>query len=121
MNFHLLSSLRLLGAAVVLAVAGLSTATAIPFVRSIEKDIETSSSDVSIPASAPATVLVPICSSACPNSLVLTANTRTYIGRTAVTLVQLHDYTTNHRVGMTLFYDPVSKALNRVIADEQRK
>ena len=120
MNFHLPSSLRLLGAALVLAAFTASTASAIPFVRSIEKAIETSSSDVSIPATAPSTVLVPICGAACPSSLALTATTRVFIGHKAVTLVELHLYTTNHRVGMTLFYDPVSKVLNRVIADEQR-
>ena len=120
MTSHRLPSLRQLGAAAVLALLAASSAWAVPFVRTIEKDIETSSSDVSIPASAPATVLLSTCGSACPNSLALTVNTETYIGTKAVTLVQLHDYTTNHRVGMTLFYDPVSKVLNRVIADESR-
>jgi len=121
MNSHRLPSLRFLCAAVVLAAFAASSAWAVPFIRTIEKDIETSSSDVSIPSSAPATVLVPICGNVCPNSLALTPSTGTFIGKKAVTLVQLHDYTTNHRVGMTLFYDPVSKVLNRVIADESRK
>ncbi len=121
MNSHRLPSLRHLCAALVLASVAASSARAVPFIRTIEKDIETSSSDVGIPASAPSSVLVPTCGTACPNSLALTASTRAFIGKKAVTLVQLHDYTTNHRVGMTLFYDPVSKVLNRVIADESRK
>ena len=119
MKPQLIRSFRLLCAAAVLASAAVSSAWAVPFIRTIEKDIETSSSDVSIPGS-PGTVLVSICASTCPNSLELTAKTTAFIGRKPVTLAALHEYTTNHRVGLTLFYDPVSKVLNRVVADEPR-
>ena len=113
--------LGLLSATAILLGAFVASAWAEPFVRTIEKDIETNSSDVSIPASASGTVLTSICGTACPNSLALAAKTQAFIGKKAVTLAALHDYTVNHRVGVTLFYDPVSKVLTRIIADESRK
>ena len=100
-----------LGATAMLVGAFISSAWAEPFIRTIEKDIETSSAEVSIPASASGSVLTSICGTACPSSLGLTAKTQAFIGNKAVTLAALHDYTVNHRVGLTLFYDPVSAAM----------
>lgn len=119
MNANSRRTPRLALAALLVASFGAGTALAVPFVRSIEKDIETSSSDVSIPGS-PGTVILSICGNNCPNSLQLTAQTQAFIGTKAVTLAALHAYTSGNRVTMTLFYDPASKVLNRVIADGPR-
>ena len=118
MNMNLPHVLRSLAAATVLATVAASSAWGVPFIKTIEKDIETSSSEVSIPSSAPASVLLSSCGDACPHSLALTAQTTAFIGRKPVTLQALHTYLTNHRVTMTLFYDPASKVLNRIVADE---
>ena len=118
MNMNLPSVLRGITAATVLATVAASCAWAEPFIKTIEKDIETSSSEVSIPASAPASVTVPNCADACPHSLALTAQTTAFIGSKPVTLQALRTFLTSHRVTMTLFYDPASKVLNRIVADE---
>jgi hypothetical protein len=111
---------KTLFALVLLAAGSLAAlpAAAVPFLQTAEQAIETTSSDVALPASVPSTVLVPGCATRCPGSLAVTAQTQFFLGRKPVTAQALRQYALGKRVGVTLFYDPAKKTLTRVVVDE---
>lgn len=106
-----------LAAAFALALAA-AAVSAEPSIKTIELAVETSTTEARLPDHVPGSVLLPGCGKACPNSLAVTATSTFYIGRKAVTLKALREYTLGHRGTMTVFYDPKTLALTRVQADE---
>lgn len=110
------SDLRRHGLAAALMALLCLTATARAELVTIEQAFETDNSVVSLPDRANQSVSLPGCGTTCPNSVKVTAETRYFVKQRVVTLAELRTHLARGRVQFTLFYDPKTLVLNRVVA-----
>lgn len=85
--------------------------------KAIEQAIETSTDAVRLPDRVPATVSVSVCSTSCPSSVRFTDQTRFFIGAREVSLRALLEHARDRTTGLTVFYDPKTNDVHRVVAD----
>lgn len=112
---RLLSKPRLALAAIATGLLLASPAHAV--LKMIEQAIETTTEAVRLPDRLPATVSVSVCSTSCPGSVRFTDQTHFYIGAREVTLRALIEHTRDRSAGITVFYDPKTNDVHRVVAD----
>jgi hypothetical protein len=98
--------------ALLLAVAPLARAE----LETIEQAFETDSATVSLPDGVERSVSLPGCGKTCPSSVRYTAETTFFLRERQVALADLRAYFARGRVQYTLFYDPKTLVVNRVIA-----
>lgn len=82
----------------------------------IEQAFETDTTAVSLPDRVDRAVTLPGCEKTCPSSVRLTADTVYVLAGRRVTLAEMRAHLARGRQWVTLFYDPKTLVLNRVVA-----
>lgn len=83
----------------------------------VEQAYETSSEALSLPDSVGRSLLLPGCTKTCPPSVQLTKETRFFLGAREVKLAELRAHLARGHVDFTVFYDPKSLAVTRIISN----
>ena len=79
-----------------------------------EQAFEATSADVRLPERVGISIGLPGCSKQCPASVIVTEQTRYFIGKREVTLAELRAKLAGRAVAFTLFYDPKTNAVTRI-------
>lgn len=108
-RFAVLALCAALGAPLAAAAAGK------PLIA-IEQAYETSSTSLRLPERVGVSIVLPGCGKHCPSSVVLEPSARFVVAGRETTLAQLRTRLASGDVSYTIFYDPKTRVVTRIIA-----